>query len=438
MLTWYYLDSQAQEENYDQLSAIVSQARPTISDDIVTDSTAPTEPGVPWITINDPKTGEPVQLLPEFAQLYTMNNDLVGWIRIPGTNIDYPMMQTPDAADYYLRRDFNKKKATHGCIYAKEECDLLTSDNVTIYGHYMRNGSMFAALGKYKKEAFWNENKRILLDTLTCRREYEIFAVFVTTASQGKGFRYHTFIEAASQQDYDDLDALYKSSCAEVRVQKALVDEARIQYEYTRIKAPISGRIGLSSVTPGALVTQHQASMLASIHQLDPMYVKLTMSASELSSLRRKMADGVMEPGSFGKVRLFFDDGTVYGHEGMIDFSDASVTADTGAVTLRATFKNPDHLLMPNMAVRAELVEGRAVKALLVPQPAVSLNADGSASVFILGEGNMAQLRTVKLAGSKGRSWQVIDGLKEGEKVITNGLRYVKDGMKVTLAGEGK
>ena len=244
--------------------------------------------------------------------------------------------------------------------------------------------------------------------------------------------------KAVSRQDYDDLEALYKSSCAEVRVQKALVEEARIQYDYTRIKAPISGRIGLSNVTPGALVTQHQAAMLASIHQLDPIHVKLTMSASELSTLRRKMAQGEMEPGSFGKVRLFFDDGTPYEHEGLIDFSDASVTADTGAVTLRATFQNPDHLLMPNMAVRAELVEGRAVQALLVPQPAVSLNADGSATVFILGEGNVAHLRTVKLSGSTGRFWQIIDGLKPGEKVITNGLRYVKPDMKVTLAAEGK
>jgi membrane fusion protein (multidrug efflux system) len=221
-------------------------------------------------------------------------------------------------------------------------------------------------------------------------------------------------------------------------VQKALVDEARIQYEYTRITAPIAGRIGLSNVTPGALVTQHQAAMLASIHQLDPIYVKLTMSASELSSLRRKMADGQIEPGSFGKVRLFFDDGTTYAHEGLVDFSDAAVTADTGTVTLRATFKNPDLLLMPNMAVRAELVEGRAKQTLLVPQPAVSLNADGSASVFVLGEGNVAQLRTVVLAGSKGRSWQIIDGIKPGEKIITNGLRYVKPGMKVTLSAEGK
>ena len=244
--------------------------------------------------------------------------------------------------------------------------------------------------------------------------------------------------KAVSQQDYDDLEALYKSSSAEVRVQKALVDEARIQYEYTRIKAPISGRIGLSAVTPGALVTQHQATMLASIHQLDPIHVKLTMSASELASLRRKMSSGLMEPGSFGKVRLFFDDGTPYEHEGMIDFSDAAVTADTGSVTLRATVKNPDHLLMPNMAVRAELVEGRAVQTLLVPQPAVSLNADGSASLFVLAEGNVAELRTVVLAGSKGRFWQVVDGIKAGEKIITNGLRYVKPGMKVTLAGEGK
>ena len=244
--------------------------------------------------------------------------------------------------------------------------------------------------------------------------------------------------KAVSQQDYDDLESLYKSSCAEVRVQKALVDEARIQYEYTRITAPISGRIGLSNVTPGALVTQHQAAMLASIHQLDPMHVKLTMSASELSSLRRKMAEGKIEPGSFGKVRLFFDDGTSYAHEGIVDFSDAAVTADTGTVTLRATFKNPDLLLMPNMAVRAELVEGRVNQALLVPQPAVSLNADGSASLFVLGEGNVAEYRTVVLAASKGRFWQVVDGIKPGEKIITNGLRYVKPGMKVTLAGEGK
>ena len=206
MLIWYWLDSRQQKAQYDELAAMVEQARPVISSAA---SQTPDDPDAPapdpWITINDPETGAPVQVLPELAQLYNMNNDLVGWIRVPGTNIDYPVMQTPDSADYYLRRDFYKKKNTHGCIYAKEECDLATSHNVTIYGHYMRNGSMFAALGNYKTKDFWQENKTVLLDTLTSRRTYEIFAVFTTTASEGKGFRYHTFIQADTQAEYDDF-----------------------------------------------------------------------------------------------------------------------------------------------------------------------------------------------------------------------------------------
>lgn len=203
MLIWYWVDSREQSERYNDLAQLVQQARPTLPQNPA-DPTAPsTQPQSPWITVNDPESGEPVQLLPDFAQLYTMNNDLVGWIRVPGTNIDYPVMQTPDDPDYYLRRDFEKKKNTHGCIYAKEECDLLTSDNVTIYGHYMRNGSMFAALGNYKKKSFWEENNTVLLDTLTQRRSYEIFAVFSTTASEGQGFYYHTFIQTDSPEHYD-------------------------------------------------------------------------------------------------------------------------------------------------------------------------------------------------------------------------------------------
>ena len=202
MLVWYWVDSNAQSQQFDDLSAMVQQARPTAPQPGDPDLSAPENP---WITVNDPETGDPVQVLPEFAQLYTTNNDLAGWIRIPGTRVDYPVMQTPDSPDYYLRRNFEKKKATHGCIYAEETCDLLHSDNVTIYGHYMRNGSMFAALGKYKKKAFWEEHKTILLDTLTQRRIYEIFAVFLTTASAEKGFRYHTFIQADDRQTYDDF-----------------------------------------------------------------------------------------------------------------------------------------------------------------------------------------------------------------------------------------
>lgn len=214
MLIWYWVDSKQQSDSYAALADLVQQARPTVSQAGPDDPSADTLPQDPWITINDPESGLAVQVLPEFAQLYTMNNDLAGWIRIPGTNIDYPVMQTPDAPDYYLRRDFEKKKNTHGCIYAKEECDLAWSDNVTIYGHYMRNGSMFAALGKYKKKDFWEQNKTILFDTLTQRQTYEIFAVFTTTASEGKGFRYHTFIQADSPQQYDD----FVSQCKELSI----------------------------------------------------------------------------------------------------------------------------------------------------------------------------------------------------------------------------
>lgn len=212
MLIWYMVDSKTQSDHYNDLSALVQQARPVLpQQDPDNPSSADTPVQYPWITINDPETGEPVEVLPDFAQLYTMNNDLVGWIRIPGTKIDYPVMQTPEQTDFYLRRDFDKKKNTHGCIYAKEECDLSLSDNVTIYGHYMRNGSMFAGLGKYKKKNFWQDNKYILLDTLTQRRTYEIFAVFVTTASQGQGFQYHTFIQADTQQQYDEFVAQCKA-----------------------------------------------------------------------------------------------------------------------------------------------------------------------------------------------------------------------------------
>lgn len=209
MLIWYFTDSAEQAEQYDDLAALVEQARPEILPDATADPTAPAALD-PWITINDPETGAPVQILPEYAQLYTMNNDLVGWIRIPDTKVNYPVMQTPETPDYYLKRNFEKKRNAHGCIYAKEDCDLALSDNVTLYGHYMNDGSMFAPLGKYKKKSYWEQHPIIYFDTLTSRNTYEIFAVLVTTASEGKGFAYHTFVEAENQQHFDEFVAQCK------------------------------------------------------------------------------------------------------------------------------------------------------------------------------------------------------------------------------------
>ena len=147
---------------------------------------------------------DPQYILPELQELYAQNQDLIGWISIPGTNIDYPVVQTPGNPNYYLRRGFDKQYSTWGCIYAREVCDVFTpSDNVVLYGHHMRDGTMFAQLDKYKKKNYWKENQTFTFDTLYERHTYQIIAVFKTSANIGKGFSYHTFNDAASEEEFN-------------------------------------------------------------------------------------------------------------------------------------------------------------------------------------------------------------------------------------------
>lgn len=198
MLVYYFIDGSAQDAAYNALSQMREDAikQPATNIPVTDDS--------PWVTVTDPDTGEDVLILPEFFQLYGLNHDLVGWLTIPGTKIDYPVLQKPEGEDYYLRRDYYGKKASAGSIYVAEPCDVFTpSDNVTIYGHMMRNGTMFADLKLYKNKDFWQENKTVLLSTLREPHEYEIFAVFLTTASVGKGFAYHDFVFAENQTEFD-------------------------------------------------------------------------------------------------------------------------------------------------------------------------------------------------------------------------------------------
>ena len=241
-----------------------------------------------------------------------------------------------------------------------------------------------------------------------------------------------------SQQEYDDADAAYLVALAECLNQKALVDEARIRCEYTRITAPISGRIGLSGVTQGALVTEYQTDMLTSIQQIDPVYVTITLAASDLIRIRRMVTEGLLDEGSFGALRVFFDDGTPCSSMGVIDFSDISVISGTGSVVLRATLENPDGLLLPNMVLRAELTLGTASRAVLIPQQAAQINPDGSASVYVLDENDTATLRTIVSAGSKDGFWYVTSGLKEGERIIVGGLRNVRPGTTVKVQDQGE
>ena len=210
MLLDYLIESQKQQDTFDQLADLVQSYTPT--EPIPTqppenpdETQPPTEPPSPWGEVTNQK-GETVQVLPQYAELYKINNDVVGWLTIEGTKINYPVMQTPGKKDYYLRRDFYGDYSSAGCLYAREECDINTpSENITIYGHNMRNGSMFAGLLKYRSggKTFYEEHRYITFDTLTEHHVYEIFAVFDTTASIGEGFDYHNFIEG----NKDDFEA---------------------------------------------------------------------------------------------------------------------------------------------------------------------------------------------------------------------------------------
>lgn len=226
-LAHYYINSYNQGQQYEDLSQIVDSntvtPRPTIDEDNTgdEDNTA-TEQNTPaLVEVTDPETGETVRLLPQFKDLYLNNNDMVGWMIIPGIGISYPVMQTPDQPDYYLKRNFQKEYSNHGCLYAREVCDVnKPSDNITIYGHRMRDGSMFGQLDKFTDKSFFTENPYIYFDTLTQQHTYKILAVFRTTATQGEGFSYHTFVDAANEKEFQD----FISTCKELSLYDTGVD----------------------------------------------------------------------------------------------------------------------------------------------------------------------------------------------------------------------
>ena len=210
----YYWGSKKQADAYENLAALVEAARstepqstepsviPESAAEMTEEHSSVTAPTVEENQVNAEG------ILVEYAPLYALNPDMAGWICIDGTGINYPVMQTPDRKDYYLRRDFQGEYSTWGCIYAREECDLnMPSDNVTIYGHNMKDGSMFAGLHDYTRREFWEEHRYIRFDTLTQHHTYAIFAVFTTTASLGEGFAYHEFVDAADEMAFDTFIA---------------------------------------------------------------------------------------------------------------------------------------------------------------------------------------------------------------------------------------
>jgi len=253
-------------------------------------------------------------------------------------------------------------------------------------------------------------------------------------------FRELVKIKAVSQQDYDDAHASLKQAEAEVASSKAAVESARINLAYTRVTAPISGRIGRSSVTDGALVTASQANALATIQQLGSMYVDVTQSSAEMLTLKRHLAAGLMKSGAAGqaRVRLILEDGSTYPLPGTLKFSEVTVEQSTGSITLRAIFPNPRQALLPGMFVRAILEEGVNEQAILVPQRGVTRKPDGSAVTLLVGAEDKVEQRVIKVERTVGENWLVSDGLKPGDRVILEGIQKAKPGSQVKAVPFGE
>jgi membrane fusion protein (multidrug efflux system) len=239
-------------------------------------------------------------------------------------------------------------------------------------------------------------------------------------------------IKAVSQQDYDNAYAAFKQAEAEVASAKAAVETARINLAYSKVTAPISGRIGKSTVTDGALVTANQAAALSTIQQLDSIYVDITQSSADLLRLQQTLASGRLHKGGgSARVKLVLENGAPYPQEGTLKFSDVTVDPSTGSVTLRSLFPNPKHTLLPGMFVRAVVQEGVNNQAILVPQRGVTRNPAGNAQVMVVGAEEKVEPRVIKAERTVGDSWLVSDGLKSGDRVILEGIQKARPGTVV-------
>ncbi|WP_455924642.1 efflux RND transporter periplasmic adaptor subunit [Pseudomonas putida] len=240
--------------------------------------------------------------------------------------------------------------------------------------------------------------------------------------------RYRQLIDeqAVSKQEFDNARAQQLQAEAQVR-------SAQINLRYTKVMAPISGRIGRSAVTEGALVANGQSTALATIQQLDPIYVDVTQSSADMLKLRRALDAGQLQTlgGTKAKVNLTLEDGRTYPQQGTLEFSEVSVDPSTGSVTLRAVFPNPDRLLLPGMFVHAQIPTGTAQDAILAPQAGVTRDLKGHSTALVVGADNKVELRELTANRTLGTQLLVEDGLKAGDKVIVEGLQFVKPGAEV-------
>jgi membrane fusion protein (multidrug efflux system) len=251
-------------------------------------------------------------------------------------------------------------------------------------------------------------------------------------AAVAKADRYRPLAkaQAIAEQDYTDAAAAARQARASVEQTRAALNSAQINLRFTRVPAPITGRIGRSLVTEGALVTNNQSQPLAVISVLDPIYVDIQQSSADMLRLRRQLAKGGAAP-MRAEVSLTLDDGSTYGHRGTVEFSEVTVDPSSGTVTLRARFPNPEGLLLPGMFVRAQFAQSSVNNAFLIPQAALTRDPKGNAQVYVVGKDNKADIRPVEVARTVGNDWVVTSGLKAGDRIVTQGLGKLRAGQAV-------
>jgi len=260
-------------------------------------------------------------------------------------------------------------------------------------------------------------------------------ASLVSVAAQAARYKTLVAAHAVSKQDYDNAVAALGQAQADVDAGQAAVETARINLGYTSVTSPISGRIGVSQVTPGAYVQASAATLLSTVQKIDPVYVDLTQSSLDGLRLRNELAKGDLQMAgpNQAKVSLILEDGTPYPLAGTLQFSDITVDQGTGSVTVRAVFPNPQHVLLPGMFVRASLTEGVNDRAILVPEVGVTHDPKGDATALVVGADNKVSMRVVTTTRTLGNQWVVDGGLQAGDRVIVAGLQKVRPGMTVNV-----
>ena len=289
-------------------------------------------------------------------------------------------------------------------------------------GSYVREGQALYELDSRTNRATFDNAKAALL-----QQEANLSTL------RTKLNRYQQLVSsnAVAKQDYDDLVGQVNVAEAQVAAARAQVKNAEVDLGYSTIRSPISGQTNRSTVTAGALVTANQTEPLVTIQRLDPIYVDINQSSSELLRLRQQLSKGSLDSSNNTRVKLKLEDGSDYPVEGRLAFSDASVNPDTGTVTIRAVFPNPNHLLLPGMFANAQIVQGVIPNAMLVPQIAVTRTPTGQAMAMIVNDKGVVEARQITTVGIQGQDWIVTEGLKTGEKVIVDGIAKVKAEQKV-------